>query len=139
MDTTTNKTQPAASAAAAKKKTGGNDGKTPRALRGALKAATNWTPADEARFQEQQKNREAFVAERTASLKQIAGLLMAGAKPKHIEAVSDSQGVVITEGYSLPAAITEEELMANIEAQGDHVLTFLSKHFKLIPTLAKKH
>lgn len=133
--TTTNKTSSAASSS--KKNKGGNDGKSPRALRGAPKAATNWTAADEAKFQEQQKAREAFVAERTSSLKQIAGLLFKGNEVHTIEAIKDAEGNIIAEGRTLTASVTEEQLHANIAEHGDHVLTYLSKHFKLIPTLIK--
>jgi hypothetical protein len=133
MEPTTNK----AAAPAAKKNKGGNDGKSPRALRGSPKASTNWTAADEARFQEQQKARETFVAERTDSLKQIAGLLFKGAKTEVIEPVV-VDGNTVAEGRTLQAAVTEEQLVANIEQHGDAVLTFLSKHFKLVPTLIKK-
>jgi type IV secretory pathway TrbF-like protein len=137
MDTTTNaKTK--TNAAPAKNK-GGNDGKTPRALRGAPKAATNWTPAQEQAFLAQAKAREAFVAERTATLKQAVGLLFKGAKSEVIPAVSSAaeDGTIIREAQTLPAAITEEALLANLAEHGDQVLTYLSKHFKLIPTLAK--
>lgn len=133
MDTTTNKN----TAASAKKNKGGNDGKSPRALRGAPKAASNWSAADEARFQEQQKAREAFVAERNASLKKITGFLLAGANPVQVEAVKGADGAVISEGYELPVAATEEQLLANLEAHGDAILTYLSKHYKLQPTLLK--
>ncbi|HIH2748229.1 TPA: hypothetical protein ACYLN4_003995 [Burkholderia lata] len=123
--------------AAPKKNKGGNDGKSPRALRGAPKAASNWSAADEARFQEQQKAREAFVAERTTSLKKIADLMLHGVKPVHIEAVKGADGAVITEGYALPVAATEEQLLANLAEHGDAILTYLSKHYKLQPTLLK--
>jgi hypothetical protein len=134
-NTTTNAKTTKTNAAPAKSK-GGNDGKTPRALRGAPKAATNWTPAQEAAFQAQQKAREAFVAERTATLKQAIGLLFKGAKTEVIEPVV-VDGTTVAEGRTLPAAITEEALLSNLAEHGDQVLTYLSKHFKLIPTLAK--
>jgi hypothetical protein len=124
-------------ATALKKNKGGNDGKSPRALRGAPKAATNWTAADEAKFQDQQKAREAFVAERTASLKQVASLLFKGADVHTIAAIKDAEGNIIAEGRTLDASVTEAQLLANIAEHGDHVLTYLSKHFKLIPTLVK--
>ncbi|RQR63853.1 hypothetical protein [Burkholderia sp. Bp8998] len=134
MEPTTTTTK---NSAAPKKNKGGNDGKSPRALRGAPKAASNWSAADEARFQEQQKAREAFVAERTTSLKKIAGLMLHGVKPVHIEAVKGADGTVITEGYALPVAATEEQLLANLAEHGDAILTYLSKHYKLQPTLLK--
>jgi hypothetical protein len=132
MEATTTKT-----AAAPKKNKGGNDGKSPRALRGAPKAASSWTPAQEAAFLSQAKAREAFVAERTATLKQAAGLLFKGNEVHTIEAIKDAEGNIIAEGRVLTASITEEALLANLAEHGDQVLTFLSKHFKLIPTLAK--
>ncbi|KFG99056.1 hypothetical protein GQ56_0100930 [Burkholderia paludis] len=123
--------------AAPKKNKGGNDGKSPRALRGAPKAASNWSAADETRFQEQQKAREAFVAERTTSLKKIVDFMLHGVKPVHIEPVKGADGNVITEGYALPVAATEEQLLANLAEHGDAILTYLSKHYKLQPTLLK--
>lgn len=134
MEPTTTTTK---NSAAPKKNKGGNDGKSPRALRGAPKAASNWSAADEARFQEQQKAREAFVAERTTSLKKIADLMLHGVKPVQIEAVKGADGTVITEGYALQVAATEEQLLANLAEHGDAILTYLSKHYKLQPTLLK--
>jgi hypothetical protein len=131
MEATTTK------AAAPKKNKGGNDGKTPRALRGAPKAASSWTPAQEAAFQAQQKAREAFVSERNDTLKKAAALLFKGAKVTHIEAVKNAEGIELSTAQTLPESISLDQLIVNLEAAGDEVLTYLSKHFKLIPTLVK--
>jgi hypothetical protein len=134
MEATTTKTN-----AAPKKNKGGNDGKTPRALRGAPKASTNWTPAQEQAFQAQMKAREAFVAERNETLKKAAGLLFKGNVAHTIPAQLNAAGEEIEAARDLPASVTIDQIIANLEAHGDEVLTFLSKHFKLIPTLAKAH
>lgn len=122
---------------ASKKNKGGNDGKTPRALRGAPKAASSWTPAQEAAFQAQQKAREAFVAERNETLKKAAGLLFKGNVGHVVPAQFNAAGEEIEAARDLPASVTVDQIIANLEAHGDEVLTYLSKHFKLIPTLVK--
>jgi hypothetical protein len=138
MEPTTNSAKKATQAAApAAKAKGGNDGKTPRALRGAPKPATSWTPAQEAAFQAQQKAREAFVAERTGTLAKVAGLLFKDAQSHGVSAVKDAEGNVLAEAKVFEAGVSQEQLLANLEAHGDEVLTFLSKHFKLQPTLLK--
>jgi hypothetical protein len=120
----------------ASKRKGGNDGVSPRALRGAPKARTNWTAADEARFAELERVRVAFVSEREASLRQVIALLFKGAESHTIPAVTQD-GNVAAEAKTLPPMITEEQLLENLTEEGDSVLTYLSRHFKLHPTLIK--
>jgi outer membrane translocation and assembly module TamA len=105
---------------APKKSKGGNDGKTPRAMRGALKASTSWTPAQEQAFLTQMAARDAFVTERNGTLTKVAEILFAGAE--------DTDA----------GLLSQQQLVANLTAHGDEVLTYLSKHFKLHPTLIKQ-
>jgi hypothetical protein len=133
METNNTKT----AAAPKKQNKGGNDGKSPRALRGAPKAATNWTAAQEKAFAEMEKARLAFITERTESLKQITKLLFKGNEVHTVDGIKDEHGNIIAESRVLDASITEAQLLANLADNGDHVLTYLSKHFKLIPTLIK--
>jgi len=147
-DTTkTNKTNAAPKAPAKNK--GGNDGKTPRAMRGAPKPTAEWSQAQEEAFAKMQAQREEARKIRAEGLGRVLDLLLAGIQPTLLkeavegrEAEVDAANVVITPAVEAQPAVTEllasrEELLANIEANGNALLTHLSTFFKLDPILLK--
>lgn len=149
-DTTkTNAAKPAKTAAAPKNK-GGNDGKTPRAMRGAPKPTAEWSPAQEEAFAKMQQQREQARQIRAAGLGRVLDLLLANIQPTILaDAVEakpaevDAAGVVIAEAVEGKPAVSEllasrDELLANIEANGNALLTHLSTFFKLDPVLLKQ-
>lgn len=129
---------------------GGNDGVSPRALRGAPKVTADWSAAQEEAFAKMQAQRDAARALRAQGLGKVLDLLLAGIAPTILaDAVEakpaevDAAGVVITEAVEGKAAVSEllasrDELLANIEANGNALLTHLSTFFKLDPVLLKQ-
>lgn len=127
---------------------GGNDGVSPRALRGAPKVTADWSAAQEEAFAKMQAQRDAARALRAQGLGKVLDLLLAGIAPTVFkeavaaQAAVEENGVIVTEAIPGQEAVTElvasrEELLANIEANGNALLTHLSIFFKLDPVLAK--
>jgi len=138
-------------AAKTSKPKGGNDGVSPRALRGAPKPAAEWSQAQEEAFKKMMEQREAANAIRAQGLGKVLDLLLAGVQPtvfkdavegKPAVEADEANGIAAQPAVEAQAAVTEvvanrEELLANIEKNGNAILTHLSTFFKLEPTLLK--
>ncbi|AJD82973.1 hypothetical protein PJWF_00080 [Achromobacter phage JWF] len=127
---------------------GGNDGKTPRALRGAPKPTAEWSQAQEEAFAKMQQQREQARLIRATGLGQVLDLLLAGIQPTILADAVEGKDAVLVDGVVTEPAVeaqpaktellaSREELLANIEANGNALLTHLSTFFKLDPLLLK--
>lgn len=130
------------------KSKGGNDGVTPRALRGAPKPTAEWSAAQEEAFAKLQAQREQARAQRAQGLGRVLDLLLADIPLTVLKEAVAGQPAGEVDGKMIDAIepqeevaellASREELLANIEKHGNAILTHLSTFFKLDPVLAKQ-